>query len=92
MEEKGGREDGREGWKRRMEEKNGREGWKRRVEEKGGREWWKRMVEEKGGSEEWKRRMEEKGEEEDTMGKGGMTAMRGSIQRKKAGQQGRDAR
>ena len=39
---------GREGWKRRVEEKGGREGWKRR-EEKGEREGWKRREEEKGG-------------------------------------------
>jgi len=58
MEEKGGREDGREGWKRRVEEKDGREGWKRR------------------------------GEEEDTMGKGGMTAMRGLMKRRRQANKG----
>jgi len=54
-------------------------GWKRRMEEKGGREGWKRREEENGGREEWKKR----GEEEDTMGKGGMTAMRGSMKRRR---------
>jgi len=67
--------DGGEGWKRRVEEK---------MEVKDGREWWKRRVEVKNGREEWKRR----GEEEDTMGKGGMTAMRGSMKRRRQANKG----